>query len=130
MSREILVRAKSEKDDQWYEGYYVQFEKIIGIIPIHYIGYTCDGQALDFAYTEVYPETIGQYTGREDKNMNKIFEGDIVLSPMGNKMIVFWSEKYCSFGLKSQDWAFVHWFGEAVEPEECKIIGNIHEKHL
>lgn len=65
--REILFRGKDVKE-HWS----------IGLLA--HIGnawYISNGAGIPTAY-EVIPSTIGQYTGMNDRNDTKIFEGDIV----------------------------------------------------
>ena len=70
---------------------------------------------------------IMQFTGLKDKNGVDIYEGDIVQSKSGDIMRVSWNEKFASFCLDKKGWLFSHYFGEAVDPNDCEIIGNIHE---
>lgn len=72
--REYLFHGKRVDNGEWVEGYYVKAEKLDKSGYEHFI----IEEGADGASHLVYPESVGEWTGMNDKNGRKIFEGDIV----------------------------------------------------
>lgn len=69
----IVVNGK-QKQGEWVYGYLINNEKDFYIFTNNE---DIDGY-FEGWFTEVIPETVGQFIGLMDKNKNKIFEGDIL----------------------------------------------------
>lgn len=76
----------------------------------------------------VIPESVGQFTGLRDKNGLEIFEGDFLRGSSDDKCLVIWRQDLSSFALTKDGWAYDHYFGEAIDPGFCEVIGNIHDR--
>ena len=122
--REIMFRGKRIRPDnntgiiEWVYGLYMT---VYGTPNIELE----DGRECD-----IDAETLGQYTGRCDKNCTKIFEGDIVTGlfehGIGINAVI---EFHCgSFGLLSKQHNVEHFHPfTSLCNIEYEVIGNIHD---
>lgn len=113
--REILFRGKRINNGEWMYGDFYHKCGITGFVYDYMIS-TRDGMAYP-----VIPETVGQYTGLDDKNGKKIFEGDIIKICSGKPIVGYVEFNGLMFLVDGWGlWSFSH------HKCEFEIVGNIH----
>ena len=119
--REILFRGKRADNGQWVYGFYAQ--ELQGQ---HYIladeGDFYDGPMLTMV--EIIPESVGQYTGHDDKNGVKVFDGD-VLAIDDDRFLIRWEEE--RGGFRIDYWQFDEQYDLSEFWPASEAIGNIHD---
>ena len=117
--REILFRGKRIDNGEWVYGNLVRGcdEKYAYIVEF-------GNKELCRNYINVKPDTVGQYTGLDDKCGNKIFEGDI-LDGLCGLHIVYFDDSFACFDWKNA----IGKQGESFSgfADDYEVIGNIHD---
>ena len=116
--REILFRAKN-LIGEWVYGYYHQKDGL------HYI----DDDLIVL-------NTLGQYTGLDDKNDNKIFEGDIlarvysndVVDEKNKTVVEYTTDSITNCGCCNDVIAYGYDFSDFDYAGNTVIIGNIYDE--
>lgn len=128
--REILFRGRRGSNGVWHEGLYVTRNGV------HFIQNDEDGTIKKWW---VEPETIGQYTGANDRNGVKIFNGDILrrefVDPVeegGVDVCYAWVEYRndnthgSGFFLIDPEYGGVDIL-DLINCREFEVVGNIHD---
>ena len=126
--KETLCRGKRVDDGKWTEGYFFKSWNKVFLL----WGMTGDSPNME----EVVPETVGQYTGIEDDNDVRIFEGDIVevsyddgtaytteVRAYGNTLCVDVEGEDCYS--TAIDFAVDQWREDGCE---LRVVSNIYDK--
>lgn len=131
--REILFRGKRIDNGEWVEG--LPFGSIYGG---SFNGAICAIRQTAEKYGDIHEvviETVGQYTGLNDKNGKRIFEGDIVryrpeywCEPQ-QSVVEYCADKwnYPAFDLKDHDYEANGLQCAHEEGIGLEVIGNIHD---
>lgn len=124
MNREIKFRGKDVDTNQWVYGSLMVYKK-------HYptITWVDDTGPVGKQHTcAVYPDSVGEWAGLNDKNGQEIYEGDIVLQQGYNG-------KKIPMAVRFENGAFIVGYHKGsstrktpmLVSSKCEVIGNVFD---
>ena len=126
--REILFKAKRKDNGEWAEGYYVKKYDLLG--NEEHLIFHADSYKV-WEYVEIDPETLCRFTGRCDKNGNRIWENDILMAHLDESYPEDATYETVEWGVAG--WA-VHETGstdreylDKFDIEHYEVVGNIFD---
>lgn len=125
--REILFKAKSVVNGEWFEGYYLKKYDLLGKEE-HYI--YLENKHNTWRCTEVVPETVCQFTGLCDKNGKKIWENDVVWLVCDGKEHIYqivWDNSELDFKATKGEENYGTNYEYLLCCDEIEVIGNIFD---
>lgn len=87
MTREIKFRGKRIDTGKWVYGSLLQWKDGDATI--------CANESENnnvLIKHDVNPDTVGQYTGKKDRNGTDVWEGDLLRTPEGDIMVAEWRD--------------------------------------
>lgn len=120
--RKIVFRGKRTDTGEWVYGSLLQWKDGDATI--------CANESENnnvLIKHDVNSDTVGQYTGKKDRNEKEIYEGDIIGGSNGSingyewpfKLLIKWNDERCEFNTPA--WGYMdstHYYN---------VIGNIHD---
>lgn len=128
--REIKFRGKCVDNGKWVHGFLFELSEecghslCIGIEPLSANDYS---EIYKSCYDVIDPETVGQYTGLQDKNGKEIYERDILMDSRGWMCVVKWDNdngRFLGYHEKPGGDTYICYVGR--EPAQ-EVIGNIYD---
>ncbi len=125
--REILFRGKRLEIGDWVVGSLITF-----LDGDCYIATAYENPYIMYKRS-VDPSTVGQYTGRIDKNGKRVFEGDIIRLRNGipgyDVGVILWDDNDQAYLIVKgpAEKVMLDDFGNYGRPEYYEVIGNIHD---
>ena len=137
--RTIKFRGiREEYNPDWHDSIF-KFGNLLNSNSIGEVG--CDIE--HYTYAKVKPETIGQFTGLNDKNGREIYEGDVVklhyfYEALGENLGVYEAENIITAvisiapmgvwadGSTEEESGYLLW-NNGLHEDSFEVIGNIHE---